>query len=284
MQNTSEQQHSAPRSTSAGTDAKFQPSNSKINFLLFMLAGFILMISIVFAGLYIDGIAAALLGREKEGLEAPKPPTRQQLDSMARAIQAPDDPGLTVREELILWLRADAITNVKDSATVAMVRDASTKHINALQEKPDAQPQYIAKGLNGKPVLRFDGTNDVYYLSSLTDSLTPATIYFVWQKPTSGGTPFQRIISSSSTGIDYMNKGAAFIPPTQNQGVGASPARIDTVTSQVMDLRNFYIGRLNMNTEQFYAGDLAEIIVYKRKIKPQEHEAIQAYLKKKYGL
>ncbi len=282
MQNTSEQQQNE-RVQDVGTTIHLQPARNKQNFLIFMLGGFIVMTAIVFAGLYIDDVTAVILDKPKPvpPAAAPAPLSQAVIASMAAAI--PDDKALEVRDQLALWLKADALTKAKNNDSVQVLPDAGQRRTHALQVAPASQPLYIANALNGKPVLRFDGVDDHYFLGNLADT-TPASIYMVWQKPAAGGNQFQRVISSSSTGIDYLSKGAFFIPSTEGTGVGTSPARIDVVVDTVMDLRNFYIGRLNASPEQFYYGDLAELLVYTRVLSPKERQSVEAYLKNKYGL
>ncbi len=284
MQNTSEQQPNETRVQDVGTTINLQPANNKGNFLIFLLAGFIVMTSIVFTGLYIDDVTAVILDKPK----APSPstqitPSKAALDSLAAAMAVPDDKALEVRDQLVVWLKADALTKAKNNDSIQILPDASARHLNALQPAAASQPLYIANALNGKPVLRFDGVDDHYFLGSISDT-TPASIFVVWQKLKAGGNQYQRLYSSSGSNIDYQSKGAAFIPPTENTGVGAAPARMDVLIDTVMDLRNFYIGRLNASPEQFYFGDLAEILVYTRVLSPKEQQSVAAYLKNKYGL
>ena len=59
---------------------------------------------------------------------------------------------------------------------------------------------------------------------------------------------------------------------------------MDALIDKAMDLRNFYLGRLNASPEQFYRGDLAEILVYTRVLSPKEQQSVETYLKTKYGL
>lgn len=280
----SEQQTTSHRVSHAESNTNGTPTPSRGSFALFMVAGFIVMTTIVVTGLYIDKITPLLLE------EAAPPPQTQatavapvSLDSIAATINVADDPALTVREDLTLWLRADALADSNNGKPVPIFPDASGKKLHAQQAAEAGQPLLVAQAINGKPALRFDGKDDFYFLGALSDS-TPATIFAVWAKPTEGGTAYQRVYSSSGTNIDYTSGGAAFIPPTANQGVGASTPQIQMDIAPMMDLRNFYVGRLNANAEQFYFGDLAELLIYKRQLTAAEQQAVKAYLQHKYGL
>ena len=61
-----------------------------------------------------------------------------------------------------LWLDAeDTSTITLNGATVSQWADKSGNGRNAAQATAASQPTYTAGGLNGKPVLTFDGVNDV---------------------------------------------------------------------------------------------------------------------------
>lgn len=287
MQNTTEQHNTETRSQSTGTEINIVRTNPKSSFLVFMLGGFVVMTAIVFAGLYIDQITTVLLDNP-----APAPATgavqpnraTATLDSIAASLTVADDKALSVREGLLFWLKADALTDAKDSSSVAVIPDAAGRNNHAKQPVTGSQPLYIAGALNGKPALRFDGTDDHFFLGSLGGDSVATTIFMVWAKPLAGGGPYQRVYSSSGTDIDYLSHGAVFIPQTSNEGVGAAPAQISIDAKSVTDLRNFYIGRLNASPEQFFFGDLAELIVYSRTLSDQEQQSVKTYLQQKYRL
>lgn len=283
MQNTSEQRHTDTHVRDVGTEIRIEPGNRKQSFLLFMAAGFVVITAIVFAGLYIDDVTSVILNKPTVEHSAPSVPTTSSLDSLAATMTVADDKALEVREGLTVWLKADAFAASGTGDSVQILPDASGMSNHALQAAAEAQPTFVANAINGKPVLRFDGQNDHFFLGNLGDS-TAATIIAVWAKPTACGGMYQRIYSSSGSNIDYLSKGAALIPPTENNGTGAAPPQINVLTDKVMDLRNFYIGRLNASPEQFYCGDLAELLVYKRQLGPAEQQSVTAYLKTKYGL
>ncbi|MFM6272695.1 MAG: hypothetical protein ACKPFA_40420, partial [Dolichospermum sp.] len=60
-----------------------------------------------------------------------------------------------------LWLdAADSSTITLNGSTVSQWNDKSGNGRNAIQATATNQPAYTANGLNGKPVLTFDGIND----------------------------------------------------------------------------------------------------------------------------
>lgn len=70
-----------------------------------------------------------------------------------------------------LWLdAADASTITLNGSTVSQWRDKSGNARHVAQATAANQPTYTANGLNGKPVLTFDGINDFLQATSFTVS------------------------------------------------------------------------------------------------------------------
>ena len=62
----------------------------------------------------------------------------------------------------VVWLKADAITGLKDGAAVASWADTSGMGNNAAQENADQQPTYVANAIHGKPAVHFDAANQTF--------------------------------------------------------------------------------------------------------------------------
>ncbi len=67
---------------------------------------------------------------------------------------------LTVQEGLQLWLKADAGVTADGEGLVTDWNDQTANANNATQFDPAKSPKLVANGVNSKPVLRFDGTDD----------------------------------------------------------------------------------------------------------------------------
>ncbi|HSU56655.1 MAG TPA: LamG-like jellyroll fold domain-containing protein, partial [Candidatus Dormibacteraeota bacterium] len=63
---------------------------------------------------------------------------------------------------LAVWLRADAITGLVDGASVQLWPDLSGNAHDATQSTPALRPAYLRAGINGLPVVHFNGANSNY--------------------------------------------------------------------------------------------------------------------------
>jgi hypothetical protein len=69
--------------------------------------------------------------------------------------------------DLVLWLDADdASTITLNGSTVSQWRDKSGNAKHAVQATASLQPQYLATEFNGKPTLKFDATDDVFFIEN----------------------------------------------------------------------------------------------------------------------
>lgn len=258
-------------------------------FVLFMICGFAVMGAIVFAGLFSESLINKFWKKDVPATATAVAPVNAKqtmmADSVASATQvSPADSSLTVRKDLVLWLRADALLSLKNNDPVSLVPDGSGKNHNAKQPAAAAQPIFIADGINGKPVLRFDGKGNNFFMGNLAGD-AEVSIFTVWAKPTVGGAAYQRIYSSGSRGIDYQSNGLCMICPSEKFGTEKSAPQIThDVPEKKTDLRNFWIGRLNASAIQYFYGDLAEILVYTKKLSPKDEAAVIEYLSKKYSI
>lgn len=80
---------------------------------------------------------------------------------------------------LKLWLRADAITGLSDAQAVASWNDDSGGGYHATQGTAGLRPLYKTNILNGKPVVRFDGSNDQLVNAAFFDFGNEYTVFAV---------------------------------------------------------------------------------------------------------
>lgn len=89
---------------------------------------------------------------------------------------------LQVTNNLRLWLRADALS-LSDGQSVNSWTDSSTNANHATQSNATRQPTFVANGINGRPVVRFDSGDDFFETSYTT--LPGGLTYFAVFRTTS---------------------------------------------------------------------------------------------------
>jgi len=183
--------------------------------------------------------------------------------------------------------------------------DQSGNGCNALQGASNAQPIYVANVLNGKPVIRFNGSSN--FLSTSLPQIAGDKTLFVVQRRT-GSTAGFEVSSTASTGHYLGNDGTAEVegrlgiaPDFSVTGNlssvlvktfmcanGTETFRIDTKSSistpstgaSIPDVAN---GNYTISSNSYpFAGDIAEVLIYDRAISESERLAILWYLELKW--
>ena len=115
---------------------------------------------------------------------------------------------------LKLWLKADAIEGVSDSGSVTVWLDSSGNNNHAVAwEISTRTPTYLTNQINSKPVVRFDGVDDVLRGPWLSFSSLTA---FIVVKVRDQTTDWQRIMAlAPNAGNDY-NQADGFEWPVMN--------------------------------------------------------------------
>jgi len=103
----------------------------------------------------------------------PVPPTNTPVPPTATPT-----PGPFPTSGLKLWLEADAGVTLNGS-TVSQWADQSGSGTNASQGTSASQPILVANALNGKPAVRFDGSNDYMTFNLPINGLTGMTVFLV---------------------------------------------------------------------------------------------------------
>lgn len=223
---------------------------------------------------------------------------------------------------LQLWVKADGNLTKDGSNLVSTWSDESGNGNNATASGT-ARPLYVASALNGKPVLRFDGSDDrmsVPHQSSLSPS--QITLVVVGKRTTPIG-DWAMFLMKGGWGAGYAMGGLADLTPKHfafwantYTGVNAGDARV--AASTVNDSYKFFLGRYNQVAAELWIdgslaasknqtiaissgtgvlgigsystgsyhlnGDIAEILIYNRAITDAEKTDIQAYIYSKYNV
>jgi len=206
-----------------------------------------------------------------------------------------------------LWLDATTLSGA-DGTSIATWTDRSGNGRNATQSTPGAQPKIYNNVLHGRPVLRFDGTDD--FLQTAAVSISQPYMTFVVFKSTM--TSAQIVVSGADVvttsggvnlaihwatgGISGINAGTLYAPidtsanwqifATLASGAnsrvfrdGSSSATGNAGTNNISLVR---VGRSSLDV--YFNGDIAEILVFPTALSTADRQAVERYLAAKWGI
>jgi hypothetical protein len=212
---------------------------------------------------------------------------------------------------LRLWLRSTA--GASRNSPISRWADQSGNTHDAFQFAADNRPAMVTGEVNGLPVVRFDGTDDHFSLQQVMDGATEGEIFIVarlhdftngrnglMQFGFANGTTYTEDQIVDDFGI---NDGASFSGPggTLLTSWHLYGATVDSggqdlkFNDQLLLHRDLPMGDPNVNYradvmlgtdvfDEYFNGDVAEIIAYDHVLDGPEHAAVVAYLHFKYGL
>lgn len=233
-------------------------------------------------GAYEFGGVKWTAGADWRDADAPPAPAR----NLAYAPHPPITEQTMISEGLALWLDAadQATLDVAGDATVSAWRDKSRQRHVALPTRPLGSVKRVADALNGKPVLRGNGTGSLR-VADLKGAPQPVTVFVVSQALEAAGPSWQRIIAS------FTGVGQEWVLP--NWMINApGHARPATWPAQVFTYQQRGGAALGTITVlgasavlgQSLGGDVAEVLVFNRTLRFDEFEAVRNYLEAKWGL
>jgi len=217
---------------------------------------------------------------------------------------------------LQLWLKADAIIGLTNTAAIGTWPDISGLNNDATQSDTNFQPIYVTSGVNGYPAVRFGfgGTSNAFFLpTTLLNGSTGAEAFVVLKVATNalsaprslwdmGGNAYEYYPFTDGTiqenfGINSQinfNLGVPLQPLTQYH--------VYQVTAQTNDWGAWIDGQLLHHTtvndynfsatpmlgefsafSTFFDGDIAEVLIFSRPLTTFERTTVNEYLNGKYG-
>ena len=231
-------------------------------------------------------------------------------------------PMLTVMDDLQLWLRADTGVSPGLDGGVLEWADQSGNANNAIQPDENLAPRVIDDGLNGLPVLRFDGTDDFLDVAdsdslSIVGDITSffvvrfddfATFRGVWGK-TAGNLPaptdfyavagngIPRVFRGNGTGTSLGNAdgtrpftagqfalaGFDMAGPTLTHYLNGAANGSGVINAMLADTdQPLKIGSRNDFVTRL-KGDLAELLIYDAALSATDRRSVERYLAERYG-
>ncbi|NQT52552.1 PEP-CTERM sorting domain-containing protein [bacterium] len=207
--------------------------------------------------------------------------------------------------DLKLWLDASRITGLANGDPVATWADASGNS-NDATAAGSKQPAYIAtSSLGGRPVVRFDGTDDG--MATALDISSPDYTVFALFNYNDSTSAMRRAVQGSNNWLigpynnelrhyaaGWVSTGTA-VTPTEfylaeatNDGA-ASLFRVDGVNRTTSSSPTGVPGTIHLGGSgafpaELLNGDMAEVLVYDRALTNRESNRVGMYFQDKYGL
>lgn len=228
---------------------------------------------------------------------------------------------LPVTSGLVLHLDANAITGLIDGDKVSQWNDLSGNDNHATQSTEANKPIYKTNILNGKPVLRYSGTESLYIPDDASLHISPKiTIFAVVDltERTTGTTTIRTIISNELT-YNYRNfwlvhwdnlwffranpQGLTSILEVKSDEYSSLSPTLLTLRADGSTIRLFVDGEIQTASQSYstlatqesltgigrqsdnqrsWHGDLAEILVYDTSLSDSDREQVEQYLGEKW--
>jgi hypothetical protein len=221
---------------------------------------------------------------------------------------------------LALWLTGDDAVKSATAGKLASWTNPLVPNVSASATEATAQPSVAASAINGHAAVRFDGEANM--LKTNID-ISPAswpdvTVITVFNSATDVKNPLRSVYGDDNSDYDraaglddrsgdeknYVifagDRGVAgyfvlkanqlYLSADQytatefNGWVNGKPAITKLATHWGDALPNMYIGGTGTSYNQFWKGDIAEMIVYARVLTDAERMKVEDYLAKKYGM
>ncbi len=239
---------------------------------------------------------------------------------------AGDDCGADVFDDFrpALWLRAHDLSTLAPGQLVNRWIDAAGRGIEARQSTPARSPRFVADGLGGKPVLRFDGDDRLDLSANLfARGVVPRSLFIVMktedQRAHVVGTGSGSANQTTTYGAGFALEGGQVWVKSDSNSSGVkvagelvvadntprlvSAVMTDARSSVWIDGRLEGMGTGAQNAYQYsvssigagngdnnnalgepFTGDIAEIIAFAEPLDDETRLRVEAYLAGKYGL
>ena len=240
---------------------------------------------------------------------------------LGTAVWANSIPGTSLTPTV--WWSADAANNVINNGAVTQLTDQSGNGNNAVQDTQNETPLplFVTNAINGLPTLGFGGTNCLISATGATTGNSSHSIFIVASYTALAQYRNGAVFYSDTAGADqnsclgvnpngntmwvggYAEDNAPYVGSIPLDGAGfnilgkiytASSANYQGFVAGVQDVNatgdTYNLGNTRVgvgkqyNNGSYWAGDIAEVIVFNSALGYSDLEAVQHYLANKYNL
>jgi hypothetical protein len=233
------------------------------------------------------------------------------------------DPTLSVTNSLQLWLKADSGVTTNATGNITSWADQSGQANNAAQSDTTKAPTFVDNVLNGKPVIRFDGSNDYLEVADapsieITGDITSFAVIMVKDYANYNGIWGKTANNLPAPTDWYLVQGSGISRVYRGDGTTANLGNADsdrairagaylilafemTGTNLNQYLNGFPVGSGHISATLGDAGtalrigsrddlvtklkgDMAELLIYNTALSDSDRNTVFDYLKNKYGL
>ena len=226
------------------------------------------------------------------------------------------DPGYS--DNIVLWFSADEEAYVDNGTTLAVNNDTvyrwgdrSDNLFDAIQATASYRPTFKTNIVNSLPVIRFDGVDNVLPIPSSLAGTGDNLSFFIVAIP-DGTSPIGMFDSGDEDSIRQFDSGQwdwfSGSPYTSVSLANTNPVLLEFIHTMApnrsvtfykngtyVDVQNTSdssttlwenlaaLGAINFGYA-FYDGDMAEFILFKEALSTTNRQAVETYLKTKYGI
>lgn len=232
------------------------------------------------------------------------------------------DPSQVAPTALQAWYDASNIGQaLAHNDAVSQWNDLSINADHLVQGTAANKPTYITNAVNGKPVVRFDGTADFLAVTGSLTGLTAGHIFVVANRTTStvsirywvdtgggiGDTAWALISNDTAAdrAVYFMDNGAGTAQlnvATPGTGYAVWAAEIENgVASSAILHKNgtlagnitgtpaiapddLHLGAQVGGATRYFDSDIAEVVIYNRRLSSAERVSVERYLGAKYAI
>jgi hypothetical protein len=204
--------------------------------------------------------------------------------NLAYTPRGPVTAATMIADGLALWFDAAdrATLDLASDGTVRAWRDKSPgKHV----ARPALGPvKFEAHALGGKPAVRGRGTGKLR-VDDLHGEPGPLVVFVVSQATEATGPAWQRVVASfNGTGKEWESPNWMIGHPSHGKPATYPPQVFTLQPRQGAALSRISLLGASASSGQSLAGDIAEMLVFRRALRFDEFEAVERYLKTKWGI